>query len=71
MRKYANKIEETDVYRVLYIPRLDSLSNPIYGILFYSSSDNSHYHFNLYFFSYFSTIEIELRSILLPNRAYL
>lgn len=31
MRKYANKIEETNVYRILYIPRLDSLSNPIYG----------------------------------------
>ena len=30
------KIEETNVYRVLlYIPRLDSLCNPIYGILFY------------------------------------
>lgn len=35
MIKYANKIEETNVYRVLYIPRLDSLSNPIYGIIFY------------------------------------
>jgi hypothetical protein len=35
MRKYANKIEETNVYRVLYIPRLDSLSNPRYGIPFY------------------------------------
>ena len=35
MRKYANKIEETNVYRVLYIPRLDSLSNPRYGIHFY------------------------------------
>jgi len=36
MRKYAKKIEETNVYRVLlYIPGLDSLCNPIYGILFY------------------------------------
>ena len=32
MIKYGNKIEETNVYRVLYIPRLDSLSNPRYGI---------------------------------------
>lgn len=33
MRKYANKIEETNVYigYYIYIPRLDSLSNPIYG----------------------------------------
>lgn len=32
MRKYANKIEETNRYGILYIPKLDSLSSPIYRI---------------------------------------
>lgn len=33
MRKYANKIEETYVYGILFIPKLDSLSNPIFHYL--------------------------------------
>ena len=39
MRKYANKIEETNVYG-FFIPKLDSLSNPIYGIPFYMELDS-------------------------------
>jgi hypothetical protein len=40
MRKYANKIEETYVYGILFIPKLDSLSNPIYGITLYMELDS-------------------------------
>jgi hypothetical protein len=34
------KIEETNVYRILYIPKLDSLSNPIYRIPLYMELDS-------------------------------
>jgi hypothetical protein len=40
MRKYANKIEETNVYGIFFIPKLDSLSNPIYRIPFYMELDS-------------------------------
>lgn len=44
MRKYANKIEETNVYGIFFIPKLDLLSNriPFYSnrIPFYIELDS-------------------------------